>query len=216
MPAISHGPNVSGGAQLRSASRRDFLRSIDHPWFSGSPKSGSDGWFRPTRWLRRAGAAAQELRDKAYEAAPAVSGKINDTPFEWIADADSRLGPMLEAVVNGKYYWVPLSAIHELLIEAPSDLRDLVWIPANFTWTNGGQVGWLIPTRYPGSEKVTTVRFGWRERPIGLNATVAGSSDLVSVCGPLTTRITRCWRHVRSPLTTRLRRERPGGGKWVS
>ena len=112
------------------------------------------GWLVQANQMVAKGqsAAAQELRDKAYDAAPAVSGKINDTPFQWIADADSRLGPMLEAVVNGKYYWVPLNSIHELLIEPPSDLRDLVWIPASFTWTNGGQVVGLIPTRYPGSE----------------------------------------------------------------
>lgn len=91
------------------------------------------------------------MRDQAYEAAPAVSGKINDVPFEWIADADPRLGPVLEAIINGRYYWVPLFRIHDLLIDEPADLRDLVWVPANFTWTNGGQAVGLIPTRYPGS-----------------------------------------------------------------
>lgn len=95
---------------------------------------------------------AQALRDEAYEAAPAVSGKINDVPFEWIADADPRLGPVLEAIVNGRYYWVPLFRIHDLMIDEPADLRDLVWVPANFTWTNGGQAVGLIPTRYPGSQ----------------------------------------------------------------
>src|SRR4030095_9564113 len=51
--------------------------------------------------------ASRELRDRAFEAAPAVPGKINDTPFDWIADADSRLGPVLEAVFDGKYFWIP-------------------------------------------------------------------------------------------------------------
>src|SRR6266852_5488631 len=50
---------------------------------------------------------AQEMRDKAFEAAPATAGRINDQPFEWIADVDLRLGPMLEVVVEGQYYWVP-------------------------------------------------------------------------------------------------------------
>jgi protein involved in temperature-dependent protein secretion len=34
--------------------------------------------------------------------------------FAWLADADVRLGPVLEAIVDGKYYWIPfgnLSAI---------------------------------------------------------------------------------------------------------
>ena len=34
----------------------------------------------------------------------------------------------------------------------PADLRDLVWLPAQFVWANGGEAVGLIPTRYPGSE----------------------------------------------------------------
>jgi len=30
-------------------------------------------------------------------------------------------------------------------------LRDQVWMPARFTWTNDGEAVALIPTRYPGS-----------------------------------------------------------------
>lgn len=104
-----------------------------------------------------AAAAAQALRDRAFEAAPATSGKITTTKggeerFEWIADADPRLGPMLEAVILGRYYWVPFGRIHQVHVEEPEDLRDLVWTPAHFTWANGGQTVGLIPTRYPGSE----------------------------------------------------------------
>jgi type VI secretion system protein ImpE len=59
---------------------------------------------------------------------------------------------MLDAVVNGRYYWIPIAHIAELHIEKPEDLRDFVWTPAQFTWTNGGQAVGLIPTRYPSSE----------------------------------------------------------------
>src|SRR5690606_5313085 len=45
---------------------------------------------------------SQALREQAFELAPATSGEIDGQPFEWIADADQRLGPMLEAVVNGR------------------------------------------------------------------------------------------------------------------
>ena len=31
--------------------------------------------------------------------------------FEWIADADSRLGPLLEVILEGKYYWAPFCRI---------------------------------------------------------------------------------------------------------
>lgn len=98
-------------------------------------------------------AAAAELRNQAFEAAPTSAGKIDGDPFEWIADADSRLGPMLEAFIDGKYYWVPFCRIQKIESEAPSDLRDLVWLPVQFTWTNGGTAVGHIPSRYAGTEK---------------------------------------------------------------
>jgi type VI secretion system protein ImpE len=97
-------------------------------------------------------AEATALRNQAFELAPATSGCLDGTPFEWISDADSRLGPILEAIVNGRYYWIPFQQIRKIQLEAPTDLRDVVWMPAEFTWLNGGQASGLIPTRYPGSE----------------------------------------------------------------
>ncbi|MFW6162403.1 MAG: type VI secretion system accessory protein TagJ [Planctomycetota bacterium] len=96
--------------------------------------------------------AAAELRDQAFDAAPAVDGTIDGTPFAWVADADTRLGPTLEAIVEGRYYWIPFQNIRQVLIEEPADLRDAVWMPAQFVWANGGNTVGLIPTRYAGSE----------------------------------------------------------------
>lgn len=94
---------------------------------------------------------ADSLRTQAYELAPTVAGTLNDTPFEWIADADSRFGPVLEAIVDGKYYWIPFDNISSIHFDPPEDLRDLVWMPAQFVWANGGQSVGLIPTRYPST-----------------------------------------------------------------
>ena len=95
---------------------------------------------------------AAELRARALAEAPATSGSVNGEPFEWIADADSRLGPVIEVIVNGAYYWAPIQRIRAIEIEEPTDLRDMVWTAGYFTWSNGGQSVGLIPTRYPGSE----------------------------------------------------------------
>ena len=84
---------------------------------------------------------------RALEAAPVTSGAIDGHKFEWIADADSRLGPIIEVIINGRYTWVPFNNVSKIEVEKPVDLRDLVWLPANFTWTNGGQLVALIPTR---------------------------------------------------------------------
>ena len=98
-------------------------------------------------------AQSQTLRNQLFEAAaPAVPGQINGEPFAWIADADPRLGPVLEIIVNGRYYWAPFQHIRRIELEPPVDLRDLVWMPAQFTWANGGASVGLIPTRYVGSE----------------------------------------------------------------
>ena len=96
---------------------------------------------------------AQALRLSAYNKIESIPGTINDQAFNWIADADSRIGPLFEVIINGKYYWVPASRISKIIIEEPADLRDFVWIPAQFTWTNEGQTVGFIPVRYPGSEK---------------------------------------------------------------
>lgn len=98
---------------------------------------------------------AIELQSRAFDEAPTTTGTINGQPFEWIADADSRLGPVLEAVVNGGYYWIPFSRIKQIDIDPPEDLRDVVWMPAHFVWANGGEMVGVIPTRYSGSERST-------------------------------------------------------------
>lgn len=142
-------------------------------------------------------AAGQRLRDLAYEEAPTPSGRItrraapqaadvetsshsstpppeDTTDFEWIADADSRLGPILEIIVNGRYYWAPFHRLRRIVFETPADLRDLVWFPAHVEWANGGESVAMVPTRYPGSEKSDDdlIRLGrkteWREAAEGV------------------------------------------------
>ena len=96
--------------------------------------------------------AGAKLRDQAFEAAPTSAGKVNGESFEWIADADERLGPILEVILEGKYYWVPFCRLGKVFIEPVTDLRDLVWAPAQFVWENGGEAAGHIPTRYPRTE----------------------------------------------------------------
>lgn len=117
--------------------------------------------------------AARRLRAQALEQAPAVPGQANGAPFAWLADADSRLGPVLEAVINGRYYWLPLNRLARFDIDPPADLRDKVWMPAHFQFTNGGEVVGLVPTRYPdtdlaaGDALALARRTDWTERAPG-------------------------------------------------
>ena len=95
---------------------------------------------------------AASLRAKAFDLVPDAGGTINGTKFDWVADADMRLGPLLEIIINGKYYWMPFNAIDTLSVEPPEDLRDAVWMAANVKVKAGGEVVALIPTRYPGTQ----------------------------------------------------------------
>lgn len=117
--------------------------------------------------------AGRQLRAQAMEAAPTTAGNANGQPFEWIADADGRLGPVLEAVINGRYYWLPFERLAKVTIDEPQDLRDAVWMPATFEFVNGGQTVGLIPTRYPDTELAAgdalalARRTEWRESAPG-------------------------------------------------
>lgn len=95
--------------------------------------------------------AAARLREQAFADAPATAGTADGVAFDWIADADMRFGPILELIVNGKYYWAPFAALSALKFEEPTDLRDRVWTPVEVTTANGGQVVGFVPTRYPGA-----------------------------------------------------------------
>lgn len=96
-------------------------------------------------------AQAAQLRSRALEQAPASQGRIDGQAFEWIADADSRLGPVLEVVINGRYGWLPFEHLRRLSIEPVADLRDLVWIPAHLTFVNDADTVALVPVRYTGT-----------------------------------------------------------------
>ena len=140
---------------MRGAAGRD-LRRQTFPLVFGEPDEWVALLLEAARLVAQgAGEQARAVRERALEAAPTSPGTIDGTPFAWIMDGDNRLGPVLEAIVNGRYYWVPFARIRSIQFEKPQDLRDLVWTPAQFTWANGGQSVGLIPTRYPGSETST-------------------------------------------------------------
>ncbi len=122
------------------------------PLIFGEPQEWAALMVEAVKLLAQGRAAeAASLRERAFEAAPAATGEINGLPFEWIADADMRLGPLLEIIINGRYFWMPFTTIGSMVVEPPKDLRDCVWMPATLTLRNGGDVVALIPSRYAGT-----------------------------------------------------------------
>ena len=99
---------------------------------------------------------------------------------------------MLEAIVNGRYYWIPFARLREVEIEKPADLRDIAWTPAQLTFANGGETVALIPTRYPGSESAADPRWSMaREHRVERAAAGALPRPRASGCSPPTRASTR-------------------------
>lgn len=121
----------------------------------------------------RAADAAKAMREKAFDVAETTAGTLNGVDFEWIADSDERLGPCLEAIINGRYFWIPFARLKSIETTPPEDLRDLVWLPAHLTFAHEGKTVAFIPTRYPASESSgdPLIRLArktvWEELPSG-------------------------------------------------
>lgn len=178
--------NVLGQSLMGEALRRDVFAGKTTPLVLGEPSA----WVAKLIQALRGEAAAQAaLRAEAFDAAPAVAAKVNGADVPWLADADSRLGPVLEVIMDGKYYWAPFERIERLSVAAPTDLRHLVWIPAQAKWTAGGETPVMIPTRYIGTESSSDDRLRlarlttWDEiaenqfRGLGQRLLTAGDTD---------------------------------------
>jgi type VI secretion system protein ImpE len=93
--------------------------------------------------------AADDLREVALDEAPLVSGYGADQSFDWIADSDSRLGPVCEFITAGRYRWLPFSDIAAWEVGRPASVVDLVWAPCSITLVDGTKARGFMPARCP-------------------------------------------------------------------
>ena len=98
-------------------------------------------------------AAAAKLRQQAMDLAEPNPCQVDDVACEWLADGDSRLGPVCEIIANGQYYWLPFESCGGISLDAPADLRDVVWAAGEVLLPAEGRVPVLIPARYPGTDE---------------------------------------------------------------
>jgi type VI secretion system protein ImpE len=150
--------------------REAVFQGKSKPLVFGKPQQWIAFLIEAQQLLARGKTAAfQKLNAQAFEEAPTSAGTINGEGFAWLADADQRFGPVLEVIFNGQYYWAPLDTIKTVRSEEPTDLRDLVWLPAEITWANGGQNMVMIPARYPllsgvSNDHLLSRKTDWEER----------------------------------------------------
>jgi type VI secretion system protein ImpE len=134
-------------AQVFAASRRPELVGAD----------AAAGALLDALQLDAAGNAAQAgaVRAAAIAALPARSGHIRlhasatPVPFAWLADGDSRLGPVLELFAGERYLWLPLSQVQGLRLAAPTSRCALVWSHGAIDLVNGTTIHAALPVRYP-------------------------------------------------------------------
>ena len=98
---------------------------------------------------------ADTTREQALSGVPDTRGEADGLPFAWISDSDTRLGPVCELVVAGRYRWCPFCELSSLRLHNPQGLLDLIWAKADCTLRDGTAFQAYIPVRYPGSENGT-------------------------------------------------------------
>lgn len=85
---------------------------------------------------------ADDCRQQALAAAPVRAGHcqwadrkqqsetLQETNFEWLADSDTRLGPVCEVMTAGAYRWMAFSDVASVQMTPPQHALDLIWLPA--------------------------------------------------------------------------------------
>lgn len=95
--------------------------------------------------------AAQKLLEIQNKVPDRSGTTNNELAFEWISNADPRIGPATEAIISGRYGLIPFADLETLELHKPIDLRDTIWVQAEFGLLKGAKVSGFIPMRYPGS-----------------------------------------------------------------
>lgn len=188
-PGASMMAQVCGPALQAEGFRHEVFSGKRSPMIFGEPPEWIGSAIESVRLVASGHAEkAAQTRAEWIEKVDAVPGAIDDEQFQWLADADDRMGPVLEALIDGKYFWVPMSRIASIQIEPPTDLRDMVWTPATLSWTTGAASVALLFARYPGSELASDplIRLGrkteWNDQGGGYY-TGLGQREFVSDAG---------------------------------
>ncbi len=98
-------------------------------------------------------AEAGRLLQRAEELTPPIAGQLNGQPFAALRDADDLLGPVLEVMAHGDYYWVSLEQVEAVAAPPPKFPRDLLWLPAQLVLRDGAAGNVFLPTLYAGSHE---------------------------------------------------------------
>ncbi|MBT9489213.1 MAG: hypothetical protein IV093_17045 [Rubrivivax sp.] len=117
----------------------------------GSPPDWFAALVAALPMLAGQNAEAAALLVQAQQGSVVRAGKLNGIAFEWLCDGDARLGPCLELIVRGRYFWAPWSAVSRISSRPPTEIRDRLWLHAEIEFGDDGAVEGFLPARYPGA-----------------------------------------------------------------
>lgn len=163
------------------AARRTCVSGGKAPEFMAAPPTYAKDYLMAIACLQRGDAhQAAEAIARAKSVTPPMTGTLNGTAFETLADSDDRFGPVLEVFVNGTYMWLPMEQVKTLVFSPPHFLRDLLWVPARVECHDGQQGDVYLPALYPGSDtdENEQVRLGRITEWIDLGAGLVGGLGL--------------------------------------
>lgn len=96
---------------------------------------------------------AEVLLREGWQQVPKLSGSLDGKRFSEIRDADDVLGPFLEALVPGHYYWIPFEQIQRVEFQPKHGYQDTIWIPAYIEMKEGVRGNLWFPSLYSGTSK---------------------------------------------------------------
>jgi len=144
--------SLLGAEQLR----REVFAGRARPVIMGEPDPWV-GWNVQALASEAAGGVAEalDLRKRAWTAAPEYKCSVDGHACQWLSDVDRRIGPVLEAFLEGKYFWIPFGQLQKIEVTPPEFLVEVVWVPAKLTVQGGAELAGHLPARYPGTEDAT-------------------------------------------------------------
>lgn len=96
--------------------------------------------------------AGRRLLDEADAKRPPVAATVDGVACEDFCDADDFFAATLEVIAQGRYGWIPFTALERVVIPEPKTFRDLLWAPSTVHLVGDLSATMFLPVRYFGSE----------------------------------------------------------------
>ena len=142
--------------QAETMRRGFFTGTCKTPKFFAEPPLYTSLHIDATsQWQANELEAMERLLEESRRGRNPIPGHCNGNSFNDFHDGDDLIGPFLEVLFQGDYFWLPFEQIERIEIKAPSTLRDLLWTPAKLELRDRPLGDVFVPAQYFGSHEHT-------------------------------------------------------------